>query len=239
MCSRASYYIACSCRSRLSVNDPPGLCKWSCLESSGSQPSRLLPLRWATLWCSLFFLLCVFSCSVVINSLQPVLSSLIVNKLSCNRQDLRFFLASLPRTEAHRREGSVTFLLLTHPAPTHMAGFRLLFSPRLRSLQIFISCHGCETWREKGEFLMEGDREEEISRGWGWADGPRTWHREAPSPTAAALWEWDVISDDCDWDSLSKDSYAPVRACKRQILIPESTAAVDVVNAKATCGQAV
>lgn len=68
----------------------------------------------------------------MINSLQPVLSSLIVNKLSCNRQDLRFFLASLPRTEAHRRKGLQTLLLLTHPAPyPHDFCFRLLFSPRL------------------------------------------------------------------------------------------------------------
>ena len=101
----------------------------------------------------------VFSCSVVINPLQPVLSSLIVNKLSCNGQDLRFFLASLPRTEAHRRKGLQTPLLLTHPAPCPRDFCsKLLFSPRLEITAKFFSCHRWETWREKGEFLMEGER---------------------------------------------------------------------------------
>ena len=242
MCSRASYYIACSCQSRLSINDPPGLCKWSWLENSGSQPSRAfasLGMAHLSLMEFSLFFLCV--CSVATNSLQPVLSFLIVNNLCCNRQDLRFFLASIPRTEAHRRKGLQTLLPLTHPAPCSRdcCSRFFVFSKAGDHCREFISCHRWETWREKGELLMEGREEEEISRGWGWADGPWTW--QAVGSHHSQLWQLPgeaMPSQMTGWlRSLSKDSHALMRAGKRQISdLRESTAAVDTINARADCG---
>ena len=154
------------------------------------------PLSYGVL--SVLFL-CVFSCSVVINSWQPVLSSLIVNKLSCNRQDLRFFLAFLPRTEAHRRKGLQTLLLLTHPAPyPHGFCFRLLFSPRLEItaeslLVVMDGRHGERRqsfwWRETGGRDFQG-------LGMGRWSPDLASSGKPPSPTAAAPWRGDVISDD-------------------------------------------